>query len=411
MKVSVIIPIYNVEKYLAECLESVINQTLRDIEIICVNDCSTDKSGEVMNEYANKDQRIRVIVNRKNGGLSYSRNQGLKVAKGKYICFLDSDDMLMNRALEELYCEAEKEKTDIIFFNAKMQIESEKVIERETTYCAKVNYPGVMSGVDFFMEMQRAKDVRIPVWLQFWSKLSLYEMHLEFAEGLFHEDILFTYKALMNAKRVLCLQNVYYIYRRHDNSITLGKIDERYIISLLKIYQQIMEYWYQHIDERIDSITKNYLLSVRWKLNQYIDELNVTKDEMLQVIGRDSIYANWYDILDKSEIKMTKQQEFTRAKQMIYLAKSSKVYLYGAGQAARGRILLIQKYDINIDGILVADTQSNPPYFMDIPVYSVNSILDHKDDCAVVIGVGRKLHDEVIGQLTNLGISNIVEIS
>lgn len=401
MKVSVIIPIYNAETYLAECLESATGQTLNDIEIICVNDCATDRSGRIIKEYADRDKRIRIVTNKNNRGLSYSRNRGLKAAEGKYVCFLDADDLLVHTALEELYHTAEEQGTDIVIFDAKMRIESGRVSARNTAFCAKADYPEVMSGVDYFRKAQEINDLRVPVWLQFWNRTSLDEMQLEFLSGILHEDLLFTYLALMQAKRVLCVRNIYYIYRRHEDSITLRGVDERYLISILEIYQQIMEYWHKHLGRGIDDVTKRYLLVMRETLNKFITELSMSDDEIIQVLGRDSIYAQLYRMLTYSE---------TGIKEMVRLAKSPKVYIYGAGQIAKRRVSFLQKYDISIDGILVTDPEDNPTYFMDIPVYGVNHILDQKDDCVVVIGVGKKLRREVIENLSNLNITNIVEI-
>ena len=107
-KVSIIIPVYNVEKYLKKCLDSVINQTYKDIEIICVNDGSKDGSENILKEYATKDSRIK-IIEKKNGGLSSARNAGLDVASGEYCYFVDSDDWIELNTIEKL--------TDIILSN------------------------------------------------------------------------------------------------------------------------------------------------------------------------------------------------------------------------------------------------------------------------------------------------------
>ena len=113
-QVSVIIPVYNVEKYLRQCLDSVINQTLEDIEIICVNDGSTDKSREILNEYAYKDSRI-VVIHKENGGLASARNEGLKHVTGKYCHFLDSDDYIEKKLYE--YAVKIFENFDIDYFS------------------------------------------------------------------------------------------------------------------------------------------------------------------------------------------------------------------------------------------------------------------------------------------------------
>ena len=126
IKVSVIIPVYNVEKYLRECLESVINQTLKDIEIICINDGSTDKSYEILKEYAKLDHRIR-ILNQSNMGQSAARNRGLEIAKGKYVYFMDSDDWLEKDALKCLTDISESKNLQILYFDGKTFLESDEL--------------------------------------------------------------------------------------------------------------------------------------------------------------------------------------------------------------------------------------------------------------------------------------------
>lgn len=115
VKISIIIPVYNVEKYLHECLDSIINQTFTDIEIICVDDGSTDKSSEILEEYEQKDKRFTVI-SQPNKGVSAARNRGMQQAKGKYIMFVDSDDYIASNACELIYNSAEEKRCDILLF-------------------------------------------------------------------------------------------------------------------------------------------------------------------------------------------------------------------------------------------------------------------------------------------------------
>ena len=112
-QISVIIPVYNSEKYLPQCLESIVGQSYGDIEIICVNDGSKDKSTEILNSYAAKDERIK-IINQKNKGQSAARNAGLDVATGKYIAFVDSDDVIDFRFFEILYTAAERSGSEVV---------------------------------------------------------------------------------------------------------------------------------------------------------------------------------------------------------------------------------------------------------------------------------------------------------
>ena len=117
IKVSVIVPIYNVENYLKKCLDSIINQTLKDIEIICINDCSTDSSKDIVLEYIQKDKRIKLINHEENQGLGFARNTGFDNSSAEYISFIDSDDFISNDYIEHLYDTAVKYNADIVFTN------------------------------------------------------------------------------------------------------------------------------------------------------------------------------------------------------------------------------------------------------------------------------------------------------
>lgn len=118
IKVSVILPVYNTEKYLPECLDSIINQSLSDIEIICIDDGSTDKSLQILKEYAEKDKRI-VLLEQKNSGAGIARNKGMEAAKGKYLSFLDSDDFFEQEMLEKAYIKCEEENADFCVYRSK----------------------------------------------------------------------------------------------------------------------------------------------------------------------------------------------------------------------------------------------------------------------------------------------------
>ena len=121
--ISIIIPVYNVEKYLSDCLDSVVNQTYKDLEIICVNDGSTDNSLDILNEYCSKDDRI-FVVNKENGGLSSARNAGLAVAKGDFIMFLDSDDWIDNNTCEVALKQMMESNSDVAIWSYSKEYEA-----------------------------------------------------------------------------------------------------------------------------------------------------------------------------------------------------------------------------------------------------------------------------------------------
>jgi glycosyltransferase involved in cell wall biosynthesis len=210
-KVSVIIPVYNMEGYLRECIDSVINQTYRDIEIICVNDGSTDGSSSILEEYASKDNRI-ILINKRNGGLSSARNAGLRAAKGRFIIFLDSDDYI---ELDTIECVLDKtENADIVVFGT--NVFGDAMIDRramdEEYY--RIKFSGYLELND---NIRNNTDVS--AWNKVYRKDIIDKYGLTFPEGMLFEDYSFYWRY------IFCCKNAYYIidkkhnYRRREGSI------------------------------------------------------------------------------------------------------------------------------------------------------------------------------------------------
>lgn len=227
IKVSVIIPIYNVEKYIEPCLESAREQSLKEIEIICVNDGSPDKSMDMVKKAAETDGRIR-ILEKENGGLSSARNAGLRIAGGKYVLFLDGDDVLKPNALEELYHHMTEYHLQQLFFEAEVIYDTPKVKRQNykkyhTYYRRKQEYPMPLQGKEMLRKLMQNKEYRMSACLQMFERKFLVENGLEFWEGIIQEDNLFTPQALWAAKRVMVLKEALYIRRLHDSSIMMSK--------------------------------------------------------------------------------------------------------------------------------------------------------------------------------------------
>ena len=152
-KVSIIIPVYNVEKWLRDCLDSVLAQTMQDLEVLCIDDASPDNSGMILDEYAGKDPRFRVFHLQQNQMQGHGRNLGLKDARGQYVYFLDSDDKITPESMEELYQICERDRLDGVFFDSQALFETEALSRKFGAYPAvrKGTYPDtVLSGVQLF---------------------------------------------------------------------------------------------------------------------------------------------------------------------------------------------------------------------------------------------------------------------
>ncbi|MDO4649225.1 MAG: glycosyltransferase, partial [Eubacteriales bacterium] len=240
--VSVIVPVYNVERYLSECLDSVLKQTYKNYEVVCVNDGSTDGSVKILEEYASKDARIR-ILSQENGGLSAARNHGLKEAKGKYLLFLDSDDLWLPTTLEELVCRGEKDDLDLMLFNMKPFIQSEECSEDylhfERTYQRQFDYPDTCKGSRLLSMLKKEGEYRASA-CQFMIRMDLMEKYsISFVRGILHEDNPFTLEVMLASERTGFVNRSFYLRRVTPGSIMTSETAFRHAYGYFRSYIEI----------------------------------------------------------------------------------------------------------------------------------------------------------------------------
>lgn len=216
--VSVVVPIYNVASWLEDCLTSLEKQTLKNIEVILVNDGSTDGSRAIAARYAEKNGNF-TLVDRENGGLSAARNTGLDRAKGEYVYFLDSDDYLSENALETLYTKASRENLDVLKFSAYTFTDGCENFLWGREYRYKGDYSGVFRGMDALGMFLKNGDVSPSCCLVFTRRETIETNALRFCEGIIHEDNLFHFQLMALSERTaVCNQPLYY-RRVRDGSI------------------------------------------------------------------------------------------------------------------------------------------------------------------------------------------------
>lgn len=222
-KISVIIPVYNVEKYLKACIQSVLNQTYKQIEVILVDDGSTDRSGTICDSYAAMDKRV-VVHHKENGGLSSARNMGIKLSSGKYISFIDSDDYVAPDYVELLFksitdtntkislCDYKKvdECLELIGLDYKIDTQNQAIILNNKDSILNVYYP-IYHGVDF---VSVAK---------LYDRALFEDNNIDFPEGKVHEDAFTTYKLFYASDSISYLDKEMYFYRMREGSITTSK--------------------------------------------------------------------------------------------------------------------------------------------------------------------------------------------
>ena len=247
-KVSVIVPIYNVEKYLSKCLDSLINQTLDDIEIILVNDGSTDNSGNIAKEYKDKYSDKIIYFEKENGGLSDARNFGIPYTKGEYIAFLDSDDYIEEDAYEKMYEKAKKEDADYIECDFIWEYPNKQIFDKRIEYIDKKDM---------------VAKVRVVAWNKLIKRELIIKNNITFPKGLRYEDIEFTYKLIPFLEKVSYIDKPFVHYVQRKNSI--ANVQNVKTADIFTILENVEKYYkeknlYDEYKEQIEYNYARYLL-------------------------------------------------------------------------------------------------------------------------------------------------------
>ena len=274
--ISVIIPVYNVEPYLRQCVDSVLAQSYMNYEILLVDDGSTDNSGTICDEYVSKDKRIKVI-HQKNAGLSEARNRGFDSANGEYVYFLDSDDWIQRETLSVLAQTAHDENADIVFFDSKSFEDSEKGYQIPQRYIRKHDYPAG-KGLAVFEQMQTNKEFHSAVPLLFLGKAFLEGSGIRFYPGILYEDMLFTFEALTKADKVAQCRQPFYQRRYRNQSITQSKISAKNYISSAIVYKELVSYSEQEGILDNDSVQR-YIARCAYRLIDIYSQLSADDKE------------------------------------------------------------------------------------------------------------------------------------
>lgn len=314
--VTVIVPCYNVEKYIEKGLNSLINQTLKDIEIIVINDGSNDNTLKILNEFKKNDKRIR-IIDKKNEGVSAARNIGLKEAKGKYICFMDSDDWLEKDFLEKMYNKISENDYDMV------------ACDTYAIYPNKKKY--IKSNIN---DNQDEKKLMIDAYTVIWNKIYKKEIikDIYFDNSIsFCEDVLFLYEVYLKVKRVGSIHEPLYNYLQREKSLTYTY--NEIIYDLIKSIDKVVDYYEinNYLDKYYQEIEYSY---VRYLFATFIKRLSKTKNKIKFKKGCNFV---------KNKVK----EKFPYYKKNKYLKNKKGLYLKYFNNAFANIIFYLEKNKMN----------------------------------------------------------------
>lgn len=403
-KISVIIPVYNVEKYLDKCVSSVIEQDMPDLEIIICDDASNDGSLNIIENYKKKDSRIKLIAHKENQGLSVSRNDGMEIASGEYIFFLDSDDYIKQNVLTILYQKIKNVDTDVLFFGYEEHgVGNQDNIKR---YRHKRIYPNVENGPDFFCGAVSEGNMCVTSWSAIYKNQFLKENNIKFKPHIIHEDDLFYYEVLMKANSVTSVDDFCYEYIRRNNSLSLSqRIYHEKIESLCFIIAEIINL-NKNNGHEYKYCTNEYISSLNRQLISYYKELNyfswnrlpfTDDEELILRLATGAFYNGFftYKLPDNviSEIK-----------------KYKDIIIYGAGKVGVGLKELLSEYDIHIRAFVQTNLKDTEKKNVSgIPLKSINEIVN--DDGIVLLIASKNYSVQMIEIAKQMKFKNIIDVS
>lgn len=403
--VSVIIPVYNVERFLPACLDSVLHQTLPDLEVICIDDASPDRCGEILDAYAAEDSRVKVIHLPENHRQGYARNRGLEQASGRYVYFLDSDDMIEPEALAELTGLADRDALDAVFFDARNVFESEelKKIYVPPASPRKGNYrDDVYTGIDLMDAFTRQNEWTCYPQRIFWRRDFLLKEGIRYPEGCEHEDEFFAFAGILAAERVRYVRKQYFILRvRPDSVMTSPAAPKNFHGYLMNyyymnrfldargIYTYGAEVCSARMYERAMMLYRN--LKDRFNLQEmFAGEPDRTVWQFFSWYLRTETGENGYNAMDPEVLDRIRQYRIA--------------YIFGTGPTAQRVCRKLEHNGILVGSFLTDSHSSQPPVLMGRCVQNIEEA-DLPADAIVVAGVKMMYWDSVRAMLEEKKIS------
>ena len=433
-KVSIIVPVYNVEKYLEQCLDSLTRQTLQDIEIICVNDGSTDDSLDILKKYEKQDSRIRVI-SKKNTGYGNSMNVGLQHAKGEYIGIVESDDFVDDNMFEALYQVADRMKAEVVKSNFYIYINGEDIFWEN------------LEGTPY---MEPVVPVEIPdvfkvdpsVWSALYRRDFIEKENIRFHEtpGASYQDVSFAFEVMCKAKCYIGIKEAFLHYRsdnanssmkapgkvfcimdefhRVEDIIEKNKIYELQDIMIPVKYRRYLANFYRMGDiYQYAFLYQMYLELKRDYEKGLLDKAKWTDLELKNTL--EIIRVNYEEFFKRNNAEYMKQYVLAKDTKNDTLAvygvhklckEAKEIIIYGAGKYAEELYGHIRKYS-NIVAFAVSDKEhKNVAMLHDIPVVEITELVEKKDDALVMVALSVMNQVEIVKRLKQLQFRNIVTI-
>lgn len=439
IKVSILVPVYNVERYLPQCLESLIHQTLKEIEIICINDGSTDASPGIVEEYRRKDSRIR-LINKENTGYGHSMNIGLQSASGEYIGIVESDDYASPEMFDDLYRKAGENSAEVVKSNFFEHENDQEDRERFVELLKGFSYDRLLT----VQEIEKLYMVSAQIWSAIYRRDFLIQHGIHFHEtpGASYQDTSFAFQVWFFAKRVLLVREAYLHYRIDNPGSSINSGAKLYCFC--DEYAYIEDFLQKNIhDIRIEYIKTvikfrdylwnysrvagkyqyTFLLRIKAELESAEKDGNLEKEyfkkfpnvweELMQIKeNSEAFYDNTAKYYRDERIDKNSMNGVLYFKGVFDKIRDSQcVIVYGAGKISKALLDALQNRGINnVRFIMVSQTKGNPKELQGIAVNCVEDLEDYNKTALVVIAVSYHLQLDIMTHLRSKGFLNMISI-
>ena len=401
-RVSVIIPVYGTEEWVRKTIDCVLSQTISDVEVICVDDCSPDGSGAIIDEAAASDVRVKAIHLPENHGQGYARYVALEVARGTYVYFLDSDDLCEPNTLELCASTCDHDMLDGVFFDARSISDDPELMRLYGGNIAPASgeYPaGVATGTELFDAFVTQREWVCYPQRQFWRRAFLIDEGLRFPDASAHEDELFAHEAFLTARRMRYLREQLFLRRWRAGSVMTTPPNERGFYSYFIGYLGMIRFNREHA------------------VTTYSATINAARiyDRLVQqyaVIGEERL-APWFTKPDERLLF-----EFFVETQKVDLgyfaaglgpaaaklaSEAGRVFVYGAGVVGRRVVKSLAVCETPIDGVIVTSAEGNPPSLLGHRITTLEALGTPREGDLVVVAVSARYRDEVERTLDDAG--------
>ena len=434
ISISVIMPLYNAAKYLEESLRSIQNQTFTDYELICINDASTDGTMEILQDFQKKDSRIKIFVNEERSGAAPSRNRGLREAEGKYLCFLDGDDIFEEEMLECSFRAAEKYQADIVIFELK-HVSSDEIHHKQMVSRSEVFYERYSSGTFEIAEYMPYEFRNWPLSVEgkLLNKQFIQDTRLQFQNLSCANDIYFMCMALVLAKRLFFLKDDrVMIYQREHNEPTRISYD-RDPMCTYQAFVHIMEELikrnrfsehYRHYYFRLFYALRNALLECKTEEKarrfyhflknegidaiccmggEYYSRLDECYKNLLEQFKEKAFETKWYQKGPGLELQLSQRENITALTDLFgeFYRQNKKIGAWGAGENGLSFLKFCNDNDLCIDMVIDKAVEKRGKR---VEGYLIESPEGIENRLQVVIVTSRFIFKSVKKELSKSGI-------